>query len=250
MAYRHTKQKRVRKVDVIEADIAAHEERYRKHLLWKEKNERFIERRRYYCAEIEEQISHLRNSKSSYKKMLGFLRTRELTAEATRRIRELELQLSEAENKALTDVPMLDYPYDHYPNNRCIYSDWKMIPIYLQRELVQAKVNESKKEKQRAIKARVAKADGKTRELAASVKLRLPQDHICPYCGNDLGDNPHADHIYPVSRGGLSTLANMVYVCADCNAKKRDRTLRMFIEEFGLDRGAIEKRLNDLDKEF
>jgi 5-methylcytosine-specific restriction endonuclease McrA len=163
---------------------------------------------------------------------------------------KLEMQLSEAEKKALIDVPMLDFPYEQHPNNRCVYSDWKMIPVYLQRELAQAKEKESKKEKQRAIKARVAKADEKTRVLAASVKLRLPQDHLCPYCGKDLGDSPHADHIYPVSRGGLSTSVNMVYVCTDGNAKKRDKTLRMFIEEFELDRSRIEERLSELGKEF
>ncbi len=250
MTYRRKKKKRVRKVETIEAEINAHEERYRKHLLWKDRNERFSERRKYYCAAIEEQISQLRDSEGSYRKMLGLLRTRELTAKAAQELSKLEMQLSEAEKKALIDVPMLDFPYEQHPNTRCMYSDWKMIPVYLQRELAQAKEKESKKEKQRAIKARVAKADEKTRVLAASVKLRLPQDHLYPYCGKDLGDSPHADHIYPVSRGGLSTSVNMVYVCTDCNAKKRDKTLRMFIEEFELDRIRIEERLSELGKEF
>jgi 5-methylcytosine-specific restriction endonuclease McrA len=131
-----------------------------------------------------------------------------------------------------------------------MHSDWKMIPVYLDRELDQAKAKEAKKEKQRTIRARVAQADNKTRELATSVKLRLPKDHLCPYCGNDLGDDTHADHIYPVSRGGLSTLVNMVYVCATCNIRKRDNTLKMFIDEFGLDRDGIEKRLSKLGKEY
>lgn len=251
MTYRHKKKKRIRSIAAIEAEIATHEERYRKHLLWKERNEHFSRRREHYCSEIEKQISQIKNSESSYKKKFGLFQTRDLTTEASQKLSHLEIQLSEAEKKAFVEVPVLDFPYEQYPNNRCMYSDWTIIPtFFLKRELAQAKEKEAKKEKQRAITARVAKADGKTRELAISVKPRLSQDHPCPYCGNGLGDNCHADHIYPVSRGGLSTSVNMVYVCADCNTKKRDKTLRKFIEEFGLDRMQIEERLNKLGKEF
>jgi len=62
--------------------------------------------------------------------------------------------------------------------------------------------------------------------------------------------NYHADHIYPVSKGGQSRAENMVNVCAQCNSKKSDLTLSTFIEQNGLDRVRIERNLNSLGKEF
>lgn len=90
----------------------------------------------------------------------------------------------------------------------------------------------------------------RSRAIARSVKVQLDLSPDCPYCGSPLGRETHADHIYPVSHGGLSTWANMVYICVDCNARKRDLTLREFIEKFGLDRGRIEAALARLEKKF
>jgi hypothetical protein len=42
----------------------------------------------------------------------------------------------------------------------------------------------------------------------------------------------------------------MVKVCASCNSKKSDLTLREFIEKFKLQRDVIEERLIALGKEF
>ncbi len=83
------------------------------------------------------------------------------------------------------------------------------------------------------IKALAAAHIGKSRQRAATIKNGLLEQldllSYCPYCGNDIGDTPHADHIYPVSRGGLSTADNMIYVCRKCNSKKSDKTLIEFI---------------------
>ncbi len=93
-----------------------------------------------------------------------------------------------------------------------------------EKKLRDAKAVESKLEKQASKqrqKAAAAAHFGKTRTLAKGVrKLILDQVHIlpiCPYCGEALGDEPHADHIYPVSHGGLSTTENMVFICSTCN---------------------------------
>ena len=247
MAYRYKKKKkRIRSVAKIEAEIAVHLERHRKHLLWVERNSRFAERKEFHSSAIDKEILRLQSSESSYKKRFGLFRTQNLTESAEQKLSELKRLRIEAEKKALEDIPLLDFPHERYTDMKIMNPDW----INLQWELRKAKEKEEKQEKQKVILARVAKADGKTREFATSVKSRIPQNHVCPYCGNDLGDNPHADHIYPVSRGGLSTKANMVYVCASCNFRKRDKTLRMFIEEFGLDRANIEIRLSKLGKEF
>ena len=47
----------------------------------------------------------------------------------------------------------------------------------------------------------------------------------CVYCGSDgEGFSLHADHVIPKSRGGFSTLENLVASCRTCNCSKCDRT--------------------------
>jgi 5-methylcytosine-specific restriction endonuclease McrA len=65
-----------------------------------------------------------------------------------------------------------------------------------------------------------------------------------------IGSQQHADHIYPVSRGGMSTLGNMVFICVTCNIGKGDKTLREFILIRGLNRAEVERRLESLGKRF
>ena len=113
----------------------------------------------------------------------------------------------------------------------------------------QAKVEarRKKREKERAL---LAKLKGKSRDRAGVIKKVLPRTESCPYCGGLLGSQPHADHIYPQSKGGLSVEANMVYVCVTCNNNKGDLTLAAFIQHFGLNRSLVEERLRALGKEF
>ena len=106
-----------------------------------------------------------------------------------------------------------------------------------------------KRDKKREDKARRDALQGESRKSASSVKRALRRDHDCPYCGSALEDSMHADHIYPVAKGGLSVFSNMVYVCQECNSKKSMLTLRSFCDKFGLNREVIEQRLLDLGKE-
>ena len=47
----------------------------------------------------------------------------------------------------------------------------------------------------------------------------------CVYCGSDgNGVKLQCDHVMPKSRGGKSTLENLVAACKSCNSRKRDRT--------------------------
>ena len=100
------------------------------------------------------------------------------------------------------------------------------------------------------LRNRAAQNSTQTRDTAQIIKDRIKAQHCCPYCGGNLGDTPHADHIYPVSKGGRSTERNMVYVCARCNEDKSDLTLSAFIRHYNLDRDAIEERLRQLGKDF
>jgi 5-methylcytosine-specific restriction endonuclease McrA len=101
-----------------------------------------------------------------------------------------------------------------------------------------------------ALRAKLAAIESLDRRMADEVKRRLASHHPCPYCGGSLGDQRHADHIYPVAKGGLSVDPNMVWVCATCNVKKSDMTLAQFIAKFQLDRAAIERRLAAQRKDF
>jgi 5-methylcytosine-specific restriction endonuclease McrA len=111
-----------------------------------------------------------------------------------------------------------------------------------------------KKQKEGLRDAIVAAFLEKTRDLANDLRKQLLAQAVrcphCPYCGGDYGHEPHADHIYPVSRGGLSIIENMVLVCNRCNLKKADRTLREFILQVGTDRSLVETNLQRLGKVF
>lgn len=125
------------------------------------------------------------------------------------------------------------------------------------RKLAREKVLEEKRallERERAkaapLRAAVAAAVGKSRDHAQTIRAQIPITDICPYCGSGLNGDAHLDHIYPVSKGGHSNSANLVWVCASCNIKKGAKTLSAFIKEFGLDRDRIEQSLDRLSKEY
>lgn len=105
------------------------------------------------------------------------------------------------------------------------------------------------------LKAKAASADRKSRKVAISVKRKISNQikilKNCPYCGDDLNMNTaHADHIYPISKGGHSTSKNMVYVCERCNMQKKNFTLNKFIQITGYNRKDIEMRLDLLKKDY
>lgn len=104
--------------------------------------------------------------------------------------------------------------------------------------------------------ALAAEAAGKTRRRAQTIRVqlhkRIEKMNICPYCGFFYdGNTAQADHIYPVSHGGLSTENNMIMVCRDCNRQKSDLTLREFIEKYPhICREEVELRLKMHKKRF
>ena len=78
---------------------------------------------------------------------------------------------------------------------------------------------------------------------------------IAPNCfgvlGNFEGDRCcELDHIHPVSKGGLSTAQNLVFICSDCNRKKSAQTLNQFIMSENLERDALFVVLGKLGKDF
>lgn len=61
-----------------------------------------------------------------------------------------------------------------------------------------------------------------------SLPLRMEVLHrdnfTCVYCGSD--QNLHCDHVVPVSKGGETSLYNLVTACRPCNSSKRDKNLK------------------------
>jgi 5-methylcytosine-specific restriction endonuclease McrA len=118
------------------------------------------------------------------------------------------------------------------------------------KEAARRRVNRNRKKERARQQAIVAAVEGEARAKASRIKRSLASQDGCAYCGGSLGDEPHADHIYPLSKGGLSVLENLVLVCGRCNIKKGTMTLVQFIHAHRLDRDAIEARLRVLGKDY
>lgn len=57
-------------------------------------------------------------------------------------------------------------------------------------------------------------------------------DYKCVYCGTK--ERLTLDHVIPKSKGGPNSWTNLVTCCGDCNVKKGDKKLDLFLEEYGL----------------
>lgn len=120
----------------------------------------------------------------------------------------------------------------------------------LQKQMEESERKERKKITQQRIKAQADAYREDIREQSETIKRRLKKTEKCPYCDGPLGEGPHADHIYPVNRGGLSTTDNMINVCSSCNLTKGALTLRQFCEKTGFSQAKIEKHLDLLGKVY
>ena len=112
-----------------------------------------------------------------------------------------------------------------------------------------------KKSRNRERSARLKAYEDKAREGSADIKLKLRKQleifENCPYCNVKIDyEYCHADHIYPIAKGGISVQENMVLVCPNCNNKKSKLTLRQFAKKENLNMQEIESRLEILGKDF
>ena len=57
-------------------------------------------------------------------------------------------------------------------------------------------------------------------------------DYKCAYCRTS--ENLTLDHVVPRSKGGPNTWENLVTCCSDCNVKKGDLDVGVFMGQYGL----------------
>jgi 5-methylcytosine-specific restriction endonuclease McrA len=128
------------------------------------------------------------------------------------------------------------------------------------RELEKQVDRARKREQQRSLRARAAQTSSEQRDLAKPLRDKRQFNRqrkivpCCPYCEGVLGDFSgedcaELDHIYPVSKGGLSVLGNTVFVCKNCNRLKGNKTLRHFAGERGYSLEQIFLHLDRLGKD-
>jgi len=72
----------------------------------------------------------------------------------------------------------------------------------IRNQLNQLEKNRVKKEKAEVDRAMLSRVKGASRQEGVRVKSGITISKECPYCMGDIGDTPHADHIYPIALGG------------------------------------------------
>ena len=131
----------------------------------------------------------------------------------------------------------------NYNNNKNLQYELNILKIY--RSIL------NKHEKSARLKSYENKARDGTAILKTSLKKQLKILNKCPYCRKEIAfETCHADHIYPIAKGGLTTKSNMVLVCEECNRSKSKLTLRQFAKKYNLNLDQIEKDLDLLGKDF
>lgn len=96
--------------------------------------------------------------------------------------------------------------------------------------------------------AKAACLDKTTRTRVNKIKIIIDKQKNCPYCNTLEMQDAHLDHIYPVSKGGLSIIENLVWCCANCNSRKSNKGLVEFLIENGYPLEIVLSRLRSLGK--
>lgn len=191
--------------------------------------------------EVQLQQQNVRQKSGLIANLLG---TKELTPDASLKVQSLQSKMREIQirNSAISTPSVMTYEH--------LKGSIETQENYLEKVVKQIERNERKKDSLESLKNKASESIKEKRDIAKAVKRRLATNTECPYCGEFLDSDAHADHIYPVSKGGESRAKNMVLVCATCNLRKGKLTLQGFIRKYDLDRDEIENRLISMGKEF
>lgn len=177
------------------------------------------------------------------------------------RLAQLDSRIADfrASNGHRDETHKFNYIYSKIENRQDLLGQIKHALVAGERKAEREKeIKEKRQSHQKYLASELSRAraiaeteTSKIRKQAQQKRDRIERASSCPYCGQSLaGREVHLDHIYPVSKGGRSLEANMVYVCAECNSKKKDLTLGVFIEQHNLNYSLICERLSSLGKEW
>lgn len=72
--------------------------------------------------------------------------------------------------------------------------------------------------------------------------IRTMQQGLCVYCGADLVEGYHIDHIVPLSKGGQHVQDNIQLLCPSCNLSKGPKHPDLYEAQIGFDRTAWEAK--------
>ncbi|NMH25302.1 HNH endonuclease [Flavobacterium solisilvae] len=195
---------------------------------------------------LEDEIKIIYESSKSYKRIFfGIIKTKKITEESNLKIQSLKGEIEIIEKNIRFELGDIKEEKEHFNTYLIKYYE-NQINRYT--EFLNKKLEKNSKIEQ--AKAIAAKVTNDSRKLGDLIKNKLIKNDICPYCNNLIVGFYHADHIYPISKGGLSTERNMIYVCSDCNLKKSDLTLQKFIIKYNLDRNLIESNLQMFNKDY
>ena len=61
-------------------------------------------------------------------------------------------------------------------------------------------------------------------------ELYESQGGQCVYCGRDISQGYHVDHVVPLSRGGSNGPENLALACPKCNCSKNDHLLSEWVD--------------------
>lgn len=79
------------------------------------------------------------------------------------------------------------------------------------------------RERQRRYRERAKSADDNWLGKRQTVFER--DGFTCTYCGVDVCEDPHCDHVVPLIKGGTNELENLTTACRICNSSKAGKTI-------------------------
>jgi 5-methylcytosine-specific restriction endonuclease McrA len=154
-----------------------------------------------------------------------------------------------------TGTPSLEITGD----DKLRYDQRRSYFAQLKREFLTTKKKEILKSKTGILRAKAAKNTDEQRDIASEYrcqkryKQQMTKINCCPYCECltplKLDTSVHLDHIYPVSKGGLSVAKNLIFICEPCNQAKSDDTIINFARKTGYDLSRLLNRLEFLGKD-
>ncbi len=108
-------------------------------------------------------------------------------------------------------------PHHKHPVKVCLECDQDFRPSVWRQVVCRACVREHTKKRRDSV--RYAQTDRDMRRLLSRFR------NACAYCGGSLTAGMHLDHVWPVSRGGVTGISNIVPACVACNLSKSNKSV-------------------------